>query len=348
MTIAVLALIAAATPIPAPALGEMKVFQDWYVACDNVWSCEAGTLAPEEGGDFTGAMALRIHREGGPDAPFRIELRPGEDDAPGVARLSIDSRRPIGGTLDADGDSWLDGGDVRDIARRIANGKTASLVLANDKTVVLSLAGSSAALRYMDAIQHRAGTTGAIVATGSKPDSALPPPVPQLLARTAPAIDALPDMKDYPQVVAATDCDYRQEGIEHMVFPLDRSNGKDLALALIACDSGAYNFGSVVMIAERPAGKTDTRWQFVDAHFDTIPGWGGEEQAMQVVNADFSPETGMLFERAKGRGIGDCGTASNYAWDGRMFRLSEMHLMDACRGVWDWPRVYSAEVSTAP
>lgn len=346
--IAVFALLAAATPVPAPVLGEMKVFQDWYVACDNVWSCEAGTLAPEESGDFTGAMALRIYREGGPDAPFRIELRPGEDDAPGLARLSIDGRPSPDGMLDADGDTWLDGDDVRHIARRIANGRTASLVLADAKTVPLSLAGSSAALRYMDAVQRRAGTTEAIVAIGSKADSALPPPVPQLLARRAPPIDALPDMKDYPQVVAATDCDYRQEGIQHMVFPLDRSNGKDLALALIACDAGAYNFGSVVMIAERPAGKTDARWQFVDAHFDTIPGWSGEEQAMQVVNADFSPETGMLFERAKGRGIGDCGTASSYAWDGGMFRLTEMHLIDACRGVWEWPRVYSAEVSATP
>jgi hypothetical protein len=126
---------------------------------------------------------------------------------------------------------------------------------------------------------------------------------------------------------------------------LYRRDGKDLALALIACDSGAYNFGSIAMIAERQTGDTKARWRFTAARFDSGPSWGGDEQVQQVVNADFAPESGALFDRSKGRGLGDCGTASIYVWDGTMFRLSELHLMDECRGVWEWPRIWTAEVT---
>ena len=346
MIAAFLLIAAAATPVSAHGPGEVKIFNDWYVACDNVWSCEAGTLA-DEGGDFASAMAVRVYREGGPDAPFRIELHPAEEAAKGAVRLKIDARAPFGGTLDSDGDSRIDGDQVPSIARWIATGKTAALTGSDGKTLPLSLAGSAAALRYMDAVQQRADTAGAIVATGAQSDTGLPPPMPQLTARKAPMIAALPDMKAYPEVIAATQCEYRQEGVEDSVYPLDQRDGKDLALALIPCDSGAYNFGSVVMIAERATGDTSARWVFAAAKFDRETGWGGEDQAQQVVNADFSPETGTLFDRAKARGIGDCGTASNFIWDGSMFRLSEMHVMGECRGVWEWPRVWIAEVTVA-
>lgn len=339
-------LIAAATS-PTPVPGEVKVFKDWYVACDNLWSCEAGTLA-EEGGDFTGAMTIRIYREGGPKAPMQIALQPPEDMARGPARLRIDGRTPIGGTQDQEGDSWLDAGQTLATARMLANGKAAALVLSDGKPVAVSLAGSSAALRYMDAVQKRAGTSGAIIATGAKPDTALPPAAPLITARAAPKIAGLPEMKDYPAVIAATRCEYRMEEANDSVYPLGRQGGKDQALALIACDSGAYNFGSVVMLAERPAGDTRAKWRFSPAKFDSAPAWGGDDQVVQVVNADYSPETATLFDRSKSRGPGDCGTANTYAWDGRMFRLTERYLMDDCRGVWEWPRVWLAKVKLLP
>ncbi|WP_373487715.1 DUF1176 domain-containing protein [Blastomonas sp.] len=333
---------AAATPVP----GEVRTFGDWYVACDNIWACEAGTLA-DNGGDFKTAMAVRIRRGGGPDAPFRIGLHPGEEVTAGPARLQIDARPAFGGTPDSEGDTWLDGQQVPAIARLIANGKKAALILSDSSTLPLSLAGSSAALRYMDAAQQRAGTSGAIVATGNKLDTAVPPRAPNIFARKAPAMAGLPDMKDYPQVIAATGCEYRMEGVEDSVFPLDRQGGRDMALALIACDAGAYNVGSVVMIAERPTGDPKAKWTFRNAEFDSATGWGGKDQQRQVVNAGFTPETGALSEFAKGRGLGDCGTANVFAWDGSRFRLSEMHGMGECRGVWEWPRLWVAEVTVA-
>lgn len=332
-----------ATPAQGPTPGEVKIFKDWYVACDNRWSCEAGTLA-DESSEYWTAQALRIWRDGGPDAPVRIELRPGEDAAAGPARLKIDARPAFTGPQDGDGDTMLDQGNTVAIARALATGRSATLMLADGKQVTLSLAGSSAALRYIDALQNRAATAGAIIATGTRPDTALPPRPPVLTARAASALTALPDIGDYPEIVTKSGCEYRMEGTEDTVYPLGQQNGKDLALALIACDSGAYNFGSVAMIAERPMEDPDARWTFAPAKFDSPPAWGGEDQATQVVNAGFTPEDGQLSEFSKGRGPGDCGVANSYAWDGAVFRLSAKHIMDECRGAIEWPRVWFAEI----
>ena len=327
-----------------PAMGEVRIFKDWYVACDNIWSCEAGTLS-DDGSELFTAQVVRIRREGGPEAPFRIELTPQEEQARGPARLVIDGARTLTGTQDSDGDTWLDEEQSMAIARGLANGKSARVVLSDGTTLPISLAGSSAALRYIDAVQQRAGTSGAIVATGAKPDTALPPAAPELIARAATKLIELPDLKRYPEVLAETGCEYRMEGAEDRVEPLGQRGGKDMALVLIACDSGAYNFGSAVMIAERPMEDPNADWTFTKAKFDSETGWGENADVAQVVNASFDPATGTLSEFAKGRGLGDCGTANSHVWDGEQFRFSERHEMSDCRGAWDWPRVWVAEVS---
>lgn len=337
-------LLAAAASPAAPVPGEVKIFKDWYVACDNIRSCEAGTLS-DDGSDVFTAQVVRIRREGGPDASFRIGLRPQEEQAKGAAKLVIDGAAPLTGKPDAEGDTWLDEAQSMGVARSLANGKSAKVVLSDGSAIPISLAGSSAALRYIDAIQQRAGTMGAIVATGAAQDIAEAPAAPRLVARAATRLIDLPDLKAYPKVIADSGCEYRMEGAEDSVEPLGQRNGKDMALVLVACDSGAYNFGSVVMIAERPMEDPNARWTFRKAKFDGATGWGDEEQVAQVVNASFDAATGTLSEFAKGRGLGDCGTANSYVWDGEQFRLSERHEMGDCRGAWDWPRVWVAEVS---
>lgn len=337
-------LLAAAASPAAPVPGEVKIFKDWYVACDNIRSCEAGTLS-DDGSDVFTAQVVRIRREGGPDASFRIGLRPQEEQAKGAAKLVVDGSKPLTGKPDAEGDTWLDDAQSMTIARSLANGKSAKVVLSDGSAIPISLAGSSAALRYIDAIQQRAGTMGAIVATGAAQDIAEAPAAPRLVARAATRLIDLPDLKAYPKVIADSGCEYRMEGAEDSVEPLGQHQGKDMALVLIACDSGAYNFGSVVMIAERPMEDPNAKWTFRKAKFDGATGWGDEEQVAQVVNASFDAATGTLSEFAKGRGLGDCGTANSYVWDGEQFRLSERHEMGDCRGAWDWPRVWVAEVS---
>lgn len=44
------------------------------------------------------------------------------------------------------------------------------------------------------------------------------------------------------------------------------------------------------------------------------------------------PENGTLTTYAKGRGIGNCGTAERFVWDRTMYRLIKWREMNCCRG----------------
>jgi hypothetical protein len=109
-------------------------------------------------------------------------------------------------------------------------------------------------------------------------------------------------------------------------------------LVLLPCDAGADNVSFVPLIASGPAGART----FAIARFDMIPGFGDEPGAPPlVVNARWNAQLGMLSSFAKGRGLGDCGTAENYRWDGQQFRLADARAMPVCRGAWEWPRIFS-------
>ena len=42
-----------------------------------------------------------------------------------------------------------------------------------------------------------------------------------------------------------------------------------------------------------------------------------------LINAGWDKAQGLLSSFSKGRGLGDCGTTADYAWDGERFRLVE-------------------------
>jgi hypothetical protein len=64
-----------------------------------------------------------------------------------------------------------------------------------------------------------------------------------------------------------------------------------------------------------------------------------------TTNAGFDPSTMTLSSFSKGRGLGDCGTAEDWGWDGQAFRLTLLRFMAHCFGVpsEDWPILYRAE-----
>ena len=114
--------------------------------------------------------------------------------------------------------------------------------------------------------------------------------------------------------------------------------GRPRAVALIACGNGAYNFSSAVYLLTLHGGE----WRSEPARFD-LPSDLYEGLAT-VVNADLTNELLEIAAYAKGRGLGDCGVAHNWVWDGAMFRLTNMRRMDECRGSLVWPTVWRADI----
>ena len=67
------ALLPAQAPVPAPSLGELRVFTDWVVGCDNTWRCMAESLYPEADPTRRGPPIV-VARESGPDGAVEVSV----------------------------------------------------------------------------------------------------------------------------------------------------------------------------------------------------------------------------------------------------------------------------------
>ncbi len=325
-----LILAALALAQAAPQQGPMKTFGDWVVACDNVKRCEMTSLMPE-GGDWSG-WQMAVTRDAGPTGGWTVELM--GDDAPAGVTVHVEGAPAASAAAVWRGDKF-GGGEALRLVEALANGKTVVVRDAAGKVLGrVSLTGSSASLRFIDAEQGRAGTASAVVAKGAKPASAVPaaPPLPVIDSVRASGTPAVLSAALLDQLWTQSDCAENYEGESRP--DVDRhALGGGATLVLIPCGAGAYNFSSVPYVVR--GGKAQV------AAFDSSPGFTGDGPPM-LVNAGFDAKTGELGSYAKGRGIGDCGSAETYVWDGTRFRLTEARGMGECRGSTNWLAVWRA------
>lgn len=323
-----LAILAAAPT--DPAMGSIKTFADWAVACDNVRVCEMTALAPDDG-DWPddGPRLASIERKAGPNGTFRVSIDAG--DAKGDAVVAIDGQRVGAGRI-AEGQVTLTGTDAARLVTAAANGTALTIADAQGKLIArVSLKGSSAALRFIDAEQGRAGGVTAAIARGPKPASAVPaaPAVPRVVAVTPGGTAAVIGAGMRAQMEKMVDCssNYSDDNPAPEVETAPLGGGA--TLALLPCINGAYNFSSVAFIVH--GNKVET------ADFDYL---GDPEM---LTNAAWNPKTAELSTHSKSRGAGDCGESARYIWDGKSFRVIEVREMDECRGSSNWLRIWHAE-----
>ena len=72
---------------------------------------------------------------------------------------------------------------------------------------------------------------------------------------------------------------------------------------------------------------------------------------MEIINADYDVATGQLYTFAKGRGLGDCGNATRWQFNGQEFVLAEYaeeSTCDAWHGSDDWPTLWVSQRPTPP
>ncbi len=316
----------------APQQGPMKTFGDWGVACDNVKRCEMTSLMPE-GGDWSdNGWQMSVTREAGPTGGWTVELI-GEETRAGLT-VHVEGAPAASAAAVWRGDSFS-GGEALSLVTALANGK--AVIVRDGAGKVLgrvSLAGSSASLRFIDAEQGRAGTVSAAVAKGAKPASAVPaaPALPVVASIRATGTPAALSSAQLDQLWTQSDCAESYE-TESQPEVGRHALGGGATLVLVPCGAGAYNFSSVPYVIK--AGKAQI------AAFDSQPGWTGDGPPM-LVNAGFDARTGELGSYAKGRGIGDCGSSETYVWEGYWFRLSLSGVMGVCRGSINWLTVWRA------
>lgn len=330
MTAKVLALTGAAVVAASPALAN-ETFKDWWVACDNTRECAAFGFA---GQAFEMGGYLKVARgSGAQDEPAARIVMEGKA---GTWSLAVDGR-PLADVMAKDAGDERAAADLtapqaQALIAAAANGKALQVAAGGKPLGVISLAGSSAALRWMDDQQKRAGSVTALVAKGASPASAVPPAPPPPLVQAAPPVSQLKLGAKPPRAVLALmkDCDDDIASLK--VEPISGRLSPGLTLWAPLCTRGAYNLShSFFVVDERGAARP-----LPIRYSDTV------EATTDLINVSYDAKTQTLYNFEKGRGLGDCGATNSWVWDGEAFVPTSQNLMSECRGVppEDWPVSY--------
>jgi hypothetical protein len=331
--------------VPAAAnvkLGETRYFKNWAAGCDNVQDCEAVAMLPPELPE--GMLSLVLSRSAGASGDLKINIF-GFDSESDRYQLFVDNKLASVGAITNDiAPISVTDRDALKLARLMAAGKEARVVDAAGKLIgKISLAGSSAALRYLDISQQRARTAGALILRGKRKmrAKAIEPPV-IAASRIVPAND-IPSASELVALAESGSCAEERVGVtQDAVYGLGIRDGKPRVLSLISCGNGAYNFSSAAYFGTK---NKDNKWVFAPAKFDYDSGYRSEKGDVNLIsNASWSAATQMLSTFSKSRGIGDCGHSADYVWDGNMFRLTHARSMEECQGSVDWITVWRANV----
>ncbi|NJD05544.1 MAG: DUF1176 domain-containing protein [Methylococcaceae bacterium] len=303
--------------LPTPAAAQSHIFKDWVVACDNTGHCEAVGYQAEEAPP---AVALWLGRDAGPGTTVHARLMAQPEGGGDVGPLTIRA-----GSTTANGiasDSELTAEQIGQLIPALRDAPAAE-VTDGHAHWTLSLAGIKAALLYMDDQQGRVGTATALIKKGPKPDSAVPPAKPTPLVKVA---KLPPQPAEGSALIAAVlkevqerDC-WTEMPDESDPFTQIAWLSADRVLVLRECMRGAYQGSSSAWIASAKPPHKPEPVQFPSE-------WGGSEDT--ISEAQF--EDGILASYAKGRGLGDCGSAHNWAWTGAGFVLVEATEAPFCR-----------------
>jgi hypothetical protein len=326
----------ATTPATAPENvppkpGALKTFKDWAVGCDNMLTCTMASLGPEVG-DFP-VITLALARDAGPSGGWQVAVQVNEtgDKPPApIAAIAVDNGQTVMVHKDA-----VSGAAAATLIAAVANGNAITLRDASGATVeTISLAGASAALRYIDAMQGRADTVTAVVAKGIKPASNVPaaPATPMIAAITPSGNAASLTKAQIESLRKAASCDDAagDDSAEYAAL------GGGKTLLMMSCSAGAYNVTSNLYIIANGAA--------MPAKVDAQSGFGADDSDIAgVVNGNF--DQGVLTSYAKGRGLGDCGSSQEFVWDGDRFRLSQQADMGECRGNPNYITTWHAKVT---
>jgi hypothetical protein len=327
--ISLLLLAAAAAPQPA----SLKTFQDWTVGCDNGRACHAVALMPEHWPDDGLTMSVRRGSEASAAPVLAFDIASELN----ASSLSADGKPLAVRLVGSEGYTRVAAADTATMIGVLRSAGRLEVKAADGKPLgIVSLKGASAALLYMDERQGRTGTATALVRPGSRaPRNISAPPLPVVVARPKSSGRGLV------LSAAALQALRKKHGctLEEVGGPEEAeiaALGSNETLLLLACGSGAYNVSHVPFIVRR-GGRAEL------AAFDISPEWWDDGKPV-LVNAGWDSDRGLLVAFSKGRGLGDCGTSSEFAWDGTRFRLVQQSEMEDCRGSTDYITTWRAQV----
>ena len=349
-----LAVQAIAEPMPA----EIHNFGDWTVACDNGLRCQAASLAPEQVPALAGAEpaanaqeisswdlfgVMTMERAPAAEAPLVITI--GDFEGQPAKLLQYGEALDVRFEPAGEGKWRVVPANMREFTDRFFAEPMVLQDVAGRTLAWFATPGGRGALLYMEERQGRLRTPSSHTRPGRRPLTVIP------AAPALPAIRAAPYTTDGPLTIPAQrlaaarrefGCSLEEvgaSGTEEQMAAL----GGGRTLLLMGCGAGAYNVSSLVLIASRESNTIRIAPARFDVTRDPIDG-EPDPKGFFVTNAEFDAATMSIREWAKGRGLGDCGTAASYAWDGQAFRLVEQKEMSECRGTLELLTTWRADI----
>jgi hypothetical protein len=291
---------------------------DWSIVCDNQVTCTATGYAAE----FDANAYVIVRQDAGRGAKPTILLDVQSDGPARDRKLEAIIEGPRGrtpiGPLNAVSDGALAQAVIPPpisaiVVNALRSAHAIRIRLVDrphaDEVGTVRLDGFAIAMHAMDVQQGRVTTIQPVpvVAAMRMRELRNPPKHPPVLVRNADAICG---------------------GVPDMWYTL--APGR--TLRGVCTDGGAYNFAFRFFLIS--AGGT------VPATF-RVP-W--RDTTDTLVNPSVSKDGLILSSFNKGIGLGTCGEASDWVWDGRAFRLFRFAEMRECRGMEssDWPVLYRA------
>jgi hypothetical protein len=332
----------AAAPAAGPAAGvqnaarapaaqsESREFRDWRATCDNTNDCVA--FGPAS--DGTGWVRVGSAPGANGARTVTVGFWPATGDGlTGSITLTLDGRRhvaaPIAGDHDPLGAAEVRAADAAAVASALATGQTLTLAGAGE-TIEMSLSGASAAMLWIDERQGRLDTPTALVRKGTRPAASVPGAAlaPQVIPARAIAQtgfgdtgQTLPPPLEAVAAVKACRAEVGETAVGDQIMSARLNASTELWA--VPCFAGAYNIGHEWYLTG-PDGRNPRAVRLTSAT--------GETDAA-TINGGYDPANRTITAFSKGRGIGDCGTASTWTWTGSAFVLSAESSMGECWGV---------------
>ena len=114
------------------------------------------------------------------------------------------------------------------------------------------------------------------------------------------------------------------------------------ALLLVSCEMGAYN---VIDLAFEVTRSQPYVARGITLTLPFTPP-GASDRQLELINAEYDAASGQLYTFGKGRGLGDCGSATRWQFDGTRFVLAEYAEESTC-DAWhssdDWPTLWVSQ-----
>jgi hypothetical protein len=333
---------------------EVSEFSDWSVACDNARDCTAVSISrasvarseSTDAGDYA-LPKLWVKRAAGPSARARVfvDTTVWGEAGPGEGPVSLHVYTECAG--DCTGRAYrllplepgryeLAPGDVAAfLSESTATSRAATRFADGRMHGIITTAGMTAALRFIDEVQERRDTVTAIYAKGPRPARAVPP-APRLprvrVTRGDEAADnAVPAVNAALLAMRATYC------------PDADLDAADPFRARWRLESGQYLWAQScsdnphaprrLWLIETP-GKGITPFTF------PRPEQGRPATGPILPNSDFDPGSGQITAYSDGK----CGWRRRWAWTGVAFEMIDAVEMPSCYGLplHQWLQTYRA------